>query len=195
MKHQILSLIMLALLTLCGCDSCQVVRVADGKLHFSDHKTTDIPHWNDPEWTIFFFVRHAEKVDQSDNPDLSPDGYARAARLGGIMENAGLNLVFATDKLRTQKTAEAVVVRAHTPQWSLYPREDATETAWLQSQLSENRGKRLLIVGHSNTVPRMINKLMGPGSNVAEIQEDNFGSFFVVASRGLGQSELISKQY
>jgi phosphohistidine phosphatase SixA len=195
MKKTVLSLILLALLALCGCDSCQVVRVADGKLHFSDYKTTDIPHWNDPEWTIFFFVRHAEKLDQSDNPDLSPEGYARAAKLGGIMENAGLNLVFATDKLRTQKTAEAVVIRAHTSPWSLYPREVAAETAWLQSQLTENRGKRIMVVGHSNTVPRMINKLMGPGTNLTDLNEENFSAFFVVASRGLGQSELISKRY
>lgn len=195
MKNTVLALIMLTLLALCGCDSCEVVRVADGKLHFSDYQIKDIPHWNDPEWTIFFFVRHAEKLDQSSNTDLSPAGYERAARLGVIMENAGLNQVFATNFLRTQKTAEAVVVRAHTPQWILYPIEDAAETAWLQSVLSEQRGQRLLVVGHSNTVPRMINKLMGPGTNLPDLQEDNFSGFFVVASRGLGQSEFLWKRY
>jgi hypothetical protein len=41
----------------------------------------------------------------------------------------------------------------------------------------------------------MINKLMGPGTNLTDLNEENFSAFFVVASRGLGQSELISKRY
>lgn len=195
MKRQFQSLFLLALLFCCGCDSCEVVRVAEGKLHYSDGKMADIPHWGDPEWTIFFFVRHAEKLDNSDDADLSPAGFARAERLGGIMENAGLDFVFATDRQRTQHTAEPVQLRAHTPHWILYPREDAAETAWLQNQLTTNRGKRLFVVGHSDTVPRMINKLMGSGTNLTELDSNNFSAFFVVASRGLGQSEYWWKNY
>ncbi len=195
MKKSFLILSMLASFFLCGCDSCEVVRVTDGKLHFSDGKTTDIPHWGDPEWTIFFFVRHAEKLDNSDDTDLSPEGYARAERLGGIMENTGLDFVFATDKRRTQKTAEKVQMRARTPSVIIYSRDDAAETAFLTAQLAANRGKHLFVVGHSNTVPRMINKLVGASSTLTDLDEGNFSAFYVVASRSLGDSEFISKIY
>lgn len=195
MKPTFLLFSLLAVFFFCGCDSCNVVRVADGKLHLSDGNTSNIPHWNEEGWTIFFFVRHAEKLDDSDDTDLSPAGYTRAERLGGIMENAGLDLVFATDKRRTQKTAEKVQIRAHTPPFMIYPREDLAETAWLNQQLTTNRGKRIFVVGHSNTVPRMIRKLVGPSFTLTELDENNFGSFFVVASRGLGDSQHLWKSY
>lgn len=204
MKHTTLLLFALAALFLCGCDSCDVVRVAQGKLHFSDGKSSAIPHWNEEGWTHFFFVRHAEKLDASDDTDLSPAGYERAERLGRIMANSGVDLVFATDKRRTQKTADPVRIRANTPPVGLYPRDDAGETAWLQAQLSANRGKRIFVVGHSNTVPRMLYKLVGRKVVISdesanppygELEEKNFGAFFVVASRGLGDSEYLWRAY
>ncbi|MDO8367167.1 MAG: phosphoglycerate mutase family protein [Saprospiraceae bacterium] len=195
MRHTFLLLFILASFFLCGCDSCSVVKVEAGKLYFSDGKSTNIPHWNEAGWTHFFFVRHAEKLDGTDDTDLSPAGYARAERLGGIMEHAGLDLVFATDKRRTQKTAEKVQLRAQTPAVLQYPREDAAETAWLQNQLTANQGKKIFVVGHSNTVPRMVNKLMGPGTTLTDLDEKNFGAFFVVASRGLGDSEYLWRSF
>ena len=195
MRPIFLTLVLLAVFILCGCDSSEVVRVSEGKLHFSDGKATPIPHWNEAGWTHFFFVRHAEKVDNSDDPDLSPKGYSRAECLGRIMENAGLDLVFATDKRRTQKTAEKVQAVAHTPAIMNYPREDAAETDWMIQQLKANRGKRIFVVGHSNTIPRMIGKLVGPGFTVTELDDQNFGAFFVVASKGLGDAEYLWKNY
>ncbi len=195
MKNTLLLLSILSLSVLCGCDSCKVVKVSDGKLHFTDGKSTPIPHWNEEGWTFFFFVRHAEKQDASANSDLSVAGYARAERLGVIMENAGLNQVFSTDMLRTKRTAEKVQTHTHTPAVILYPSQDGAETAWLQNQLMVNRGQRLFVVGHSNTIPRMINKLMGPGTTLGELDENNFAGFFVVASRGLGDSEYLWRSY
>lgn len=195
MKPITLIFMLLAAFFLAGCDSCEVVRVASGKLHFSDGKAQEIPHWNEEGWTHFFFVRHAEKVDQSDDPDLSAEGQARAQRLAEIMKNAGLNAVFATDKRRTQQTAEPVRQRANLPAVLQYPRADEAETLWLQTQLTENRGQRIFVVGHSNTVPRMVNKLMGGETQLPEIDEKNFSAFIIVASRSLGDSEYWWKQY
>jgi phosphohistidine phosphatase SixA len=194
-KPAFLILSLLAFFFLVGCDSCEVVRVSEGKLYFSDDKATLIPHWNEAGWTHFFFVRHAEKVDNSDDPDLSPNGYSRAERLGRIMVNSGLDLVFATDKLRTQKTAEKVQAMAHTPAIMIYPREDAAETDWLVQQLTIHRGKRIFVVGHSNTVPRMVGKLVGPSFTVTELDDQDFGAFIVVASRDLGDAEYLWKSY
>ncbi len=197
MKNAFLLLSMFAALFLCGCDSCEVVKVANGKLKFSDGKKTDIPHWNEEGWTHFFFVRHAEKENTGgDAAVLTPAGEARARRLGKIMELADLDLVFATDIYRTQQTANLMREGAITiPAWNQYSRDDIAETQFLQTQLSASRGKRIFVVGHSDSVPRMINKLMGPGTTLTTLDENNFSAFFVVASRGLGDSQYLWKSY
>ena len=41
------------------------------------------PNEGDP--LLVFLVRHAEKVDQSKDPDLSPDGYSRAEELACVL--------------------------------------------------------------------------------------------------------------
>lgn len=198
MKPTFWLLSLLAAFFLCGCDSCKVVRVAQGKLHFSDGKTTDIPHWNEEGWTYFFFVRHAEKAILSPGapdppgPSLSEEGVARAERLGEIMKDAGLDAVYTTNFTRTRTTAEKVQAHySNIPVPIIYEFSDA----WLANQLIINRGKRIFIVGHSNTVPRMVNKLMGPGSTLPDLDEKNFGAFFVVASRNIGDSEYLWKEY
>jgi hypothetical protein len=76
-----------------------------------------------------------------------------------------------------------------------YPSEDLAETEWLQTQLSLHRGQRIFVVGHSNTVPRMVNKLVGPSSTLTDLDAKNYSAFFVVASRGLGDSEYLWRHY
>jgi len=198
MKNIFLLLTMLAACFLCGCDSCETVRVAQGKLHFSDGKATNIPHWNEEGWTHFFFVRHAEKAvldpapPDPPGPPLSEAGRTRAERLGEIMKDAGLDLVYTTDFIRTRTTAEKVQARYNNIP---LPIQYQFTEAWLANQLIVNRGKRIFIVGHSNTVPRMVNALMGPGTTLADLDDKNYSAFFVVASRGIGASEYLWKSY
>jgi phosphohistidine phosphatase SixA len=196
MKRPILALFLLACFCLCGCDSCEVVRVKSGKLHFSDGKSTGIPHWNEEGWTHFFFVRHADRLPEPAD-GLSPEGIARAERLGEIMKEAGLDQVFTTNTVRTRTTAESVRMHYSNLPSSIptYPSEDLAETEWLQTQLSLHRGQRIFVVGHSNTVPRMVNKLVGPSSTLTDLDAKNYSAFFVVASRGLGDSEYLWRHY
>lgn len=201
MQKIYLIFILLATSLLLSCSRRTLVGVEDGSLIYLSGQMEDIPHWGDPEWTFFFIVRHAEKVDQSSNPDLSPRGYARATSLGGVLKKANINAVFATEKLRSQKTAEAAQkVMGRVPLYTYPPApqqaSDAmAEAQWLENQLLVNKGKRLLVVGHSNTVTRMVNTLRGPGSVLLELKEDDYSTIFIVASRGLGQSEYIRKRY
>ena len=196
MNHKLLLLTAIALFFLCGCDSCEVVRVQGGELHFSDGKSTAIPHWNEEGWTHFFFVRHADRLPEPQD-GLTDAGKQRAHRLGKIMKGAGLDLVFTTETNRTRTTADSV--RVHYPHLPAptpsYSNVDEAETEWLRQQLRENRGKRIFVVGHSNTVPRMVNKLMGPDSRLTDLDPNNFSAFFVVASRGLGDSQYLWKSY
>jgi len=181
----------------CSCESDRIVRVENGMIHHAGGATTPIPHWDEEGWTHFFIVRHAEKANPipapSDppGPPLSQQGEARATRLGEIMKRAGLDLVYKTDFIRTTETAKKV--QAHYPNIPV-PIDYVLTDAWLANQVSENRGKRIFVVGHQNTIPVIVEKLMGNDFRVLlSPGEKDFGKFYVVASRGIGDSELMSE--
>ncbi|MBL7829023.1 MAG: histidine phosphatase family protein [Saprospiraceae bacterium] len=164
-----------------------------GVLKFSDGSTREIPHWNDSNYVTLVFVRHCEKVlDGSKNPDLTPEGYARAERLGRIFEQFRLDSVYTTPYRRTQLTAEAVRTRAKLPPVLSYAPED--QPALLTSFLHSAKGKRLLIVGHQNTVPMGLNVLAG-AFNYQNLSDFEYGKCFIAVSNGLGQTTVLELNY
>ena len=56
--------------------------------------------------TRLLLVRHAEKQDEGFNPDLTPDGAARAERLAEIAADAGVEAIYTTEFCRTALTAQ-----------------------------------------------------------------------------------------
>ncbi|MFN0174001.1 MAG: SixA phosphatase family protein [Saprospiraceae bacterium] len=168
--------------------------VKDGQLHFADGSIQAIPHWGDPAWTHFFCVRHAEKDDNDPyDPELSTAGEARAEHLGRIMADSGLDLVFASGARRVQLTAEPVQRRAHTAAVQMY--EPGNQEEWLLELLPESRGKKIMVVGHQNTIPYLLNQLNGGGFDFDNIPNYDFGKFFVVATKGIGQTEVMEFRY
>ena len=59
--------------------------------------------------TTVIVVRHAEKVDHSTNPNLSPEGFERAERLSNLLRYTNVKALFATQFKRTQQTLVPVV--------------------------------------------------------------------------------------
>ena len=196
MKNIFLLASVLVACFLCGCDTCKVARVEHGKIHFTDGTSNDIAHWNEEGWTHFFFVRHAEREEHPADA-LTNAGEARARRLGEIMKDADLDLVFTTLTNRTRDTAKPVNAQySQLPaQIPTYPTNNESETAWLQQQLHDNRGKRIFVVGHSDTVLRMIRKLVRADNPLRPGEGEElkgFANFFVVAcpAETLGTSEF-----
>ena len=54
--------------------------------------------------TTYIVVRHAEKVDASRDPDLSPAGHARAQALAATLGERELAAAYATEFKRTSQT-------------------------------------------------------------------------------------------
>jgi phosphohistidine phosphatase SixA len=168
--------------------------VKEGLLYFSDGSSKPIPHWGDPMWTHFFCVRHAEKAkDDPRDPVLTAEGQARAERLGRIMAEAGLDAVYASPYRRTQLTAEPVQRRGNTPPVVTYKPDRQTE--WILELLQTAQGKKLLVVGHQNTVPQLLNQLNGGGFEFDNISDGDFGRFFVAATKGIGETEIMELRY
>jgi phosphohistidine phosphatase SixA len=168
--------------------------IKNGQLIFADGTTQAIPHWDEPAWIHLFCVRHAEKAkDDPKDPLLTAEGAARAERLGRIMAESGLDSVYATPYRRNQLTAEPTQRRANTPPMVSY--EPDTQAEWILELLENSAGKKLLIVGHQNTVPQLLNQLKGEGFDYENIADQDYGRFYVVATKGIGETEIIETRY
>ncbi|HKO56692.1 MAG TPA: histidine phosphatase family protein [Thermoanaerobaculia bacterium] len=136
--------------------------------------------------TVIFAVRHAEKVaDGSADPALTPEGVARAASLVRILRDAGVTVVYSTPTTRTRSTARPLGIPVT---------EDGSAPAALAARiLRENRGKNVLVVGHSNTVPALLTAL--GIANAPSIGDNDFDNLFVVVVPEKGKARLIRLHY
>jgi broad specificity phosphatase PhoE len=143
--------------------------------------------------STLIFVRHAERAeDGTRNPPISEEGIERAMNLADVLSSNDYNLVriYSTPYKRTQMTA--------TPTSELFQLDiveygfDDLEN-WLSSVIDENLGKTVLIVGHSNTTPRLINMVIGE-EKFDQLDEHAYGDLFIVTtdSYGSGSVEVAS---
>ena len=111
-----------------------------------------------PEGTVVYVVRHAEKLDTSADTPLSEIGEARAIALADRLANAHVQRIYATTALRTQQTAGVLAERLGLEQEVMDP--GAVDELIVRIK-TEDRGKVVLVAGHSNTVPRIVRGLSG----------------------------------
>jgi 2,3-bisphosphoglycerate-dependent phosphoglycerate mutase len=160
----------------------------------TDGQTITLPGANDSSSIILFCVRHCEKAkDGTKDPDLTAEGQARAAQLGRILADAQLTRVCATPYKRTQQTAEAVREKT-TQKISLETYSPDAQDVFVESLLAGGGDKRYLIVGHQNTIPALLNHLLG------EVKYYNLGDYeydkmFIIKTKGVGQTEVLQASY
>jgi broad specificity phosphatase PhoE len=131
--------------------------------------------------TLVVVTRHAEKADASDDPPLSVDGLARAERLGTTFgaDTAGpsVDVIFVTDRRRTAESARPLATRLGVPVITL-PAADVDGLC--RRIFAEYRGKRVLVIAHSNTVPQIVSRL-ADGGDYPALAEGDYGTTYVVA--------------
>ena len=125
--------------------------------------------------TTVFLVRHAEKTDGGRDPDLSDAGRKRARDLARVLRSAKLDACISTQFKRTQQTAAPVAASANI---KVTTHKAGQERALVKNIQDKFIGKRILLVGHSNTVPQLI-KMLG-GKDVPTIAESHYDNLFVL---------------
>ena len=118
---------------------------------------------------VVVLVRHAEKADApADDPPLTAAGTDRARLLAGLVADLRLDRVISTDYERTRATAAPAAARAGLDV-ELY---DPRRLDLLAQDLRGAAGRRVLVVGHSNTTPELVRLLGGePGPAIDESAE------------------------
>lgn len=128
------------------------------------------------EPTLVYLVRHAEKVDESRDPELSPAGLERVALLNRFFERIELDHVISTQFKRTKGTVKAIAAAQNL---SLEIMEAGQEQK--VAETVKSGGGVFLISGHSNTVPEMIKLLGGPQIH---IPHDGYSNVFLLILDG-----------
>lgn len=141
--------------------------------------------------TTFILVRHAETTGIGSNPSLNTEGQARAIELSRILDNVPLEAVFSTNFNRTMQTAEptatdkALSIGDYDP-FNLDPFVDAT--------IDSHKEGIVLVVGHSNTTPSLLNVLVG--ANIySDLPESEYDNLFVVTVFEKGRANVIHMKY
>jgi broad specificity phosphatase PhoE len=145
-----------------------------------------------PAVTTVILVRHAERPPGAD-PELNEAGLARAESLAVALTRARIDAVFHTQFKRTQQTA-APLARQHNLTARVIPATgtEAEHASAVVTQVDGMKGKTVVYVGHSNTVPAVIQAL---GISPAPAIADTSYSHFFVVRRSKGSAELMRVRY
>ena len=158
----------------------------------SDGKTTPITGLGDDKTTIFVFVCRAEKnTEPADNPDLSEAGKIRAQKLAELLKDLEVHRAAATTTKRAIQTAQPLIDMTHCGT-DIYSKS-ATE-AFLLSAISGYKGKVILVVGHGNTIPEMLNMLLGE-KKYEDIAEDEYDNIYIASVIDKGNTKVVHYKY
>lgn len=132
---------------------------------------------NAPPEPVYFVMRHLDTPQGERDPDLLPRGRAAAQRLPRLLAGERPAAVYVSPYKRTQQTAAAAASR-----YGLTPIVyDPADTPALVARARQGPWP-VLIVGHSNTVPDIVEQL--GGRRPAPLAHDDFGDVWRVAAGG-----------
>lgn len=150
-----------------------------------------------PEGWLMVVVRHAEKASDSErDPDLSAAGRSRAVALAERLRGLPLAAAYVTPFKRTQQTAQPTVQGQGI---ELIVREfssrdpDVDAQALREALLRDHRGEAVLVVGHSNTVPAIVEALAGAG--VDAMPETEYDRLSLVRIAADGSADVSVERY
>jgi broad specificity phosphatase PhoE len=142
--------------------------------------------------TTVILVRHAEKKLEPENPDpdLTPEGFARAQEIARVFGDAGINAIYATQYKRTQQTVKPLADRIHVPVTVL----NSKQTDELVNQIqTAHRGQTIFVAGHSNSVPAIVSVLSN--EKFPEIPDNEYDNLFIVTIYRFGKAKVTKLKY
>jgi len=157
-------------------DAVNLIGFKDLKAVTANGKVVEIPGLSDEKQSTYFLVRHAEKMTDGSDPELTPAGLARSAKLAALLDNLKIDQVMSTDYKRTQATA-APLAKAQNLVVQSY---DPSMQQDLFTDLSVFKKQNVVVVGHSNTIPQLANALIGK-EVIAEYSEDDYSQLIIIS--------------
>lgn len=138
--------------------------------------------------TTYYLIRHAEK-DRTDStesdPTLTNMGFKRAQYWAQYFDSIPLNEIYSTNYKRTLQTI-AVVANQKKKEVKVYDPKSLINGDFLE----KTKDQRVLICGHSNTTPQLVNQLMKEELYPDMHDNDNSSLYVVTFRKGGGSAEI-----
>ncbi|GAB3932791.1 phosphoglycerate mutase family protein [Mucilaginibacter myungsuensis] len=141
--------------------------------------------------TTIFIVRHAEKAAaMASDPDLTAVGALRATELLKALKKERVTVIYTTDTKRTRQTIKPVADR-----FVIAPEvyDPSNLKALADKVLLNNKGKNVLIVGHSNTILPTL-AAFGSEQPFSAMTDDDYDMLFKLVIKD-GKTELTISRY
>ncbi len=103
----------------------------------------------------------------------------------------GIDAIYSTPLRRTKETAQPVADALDLP-INTYDVDDVEPI--LESILKKHKGKIILVVAHSNTLPVLIANL-GASKRVPPIAEDEYDNIYIISIPWFGKTKTIRLRY
>lgn len=139
--------------------------------------------------TTIVFIRHAEKQDDGTrDPNLTKQGLERAQKIKSILtdEFGKIDAVYSTDFKRTQQTAlptaqhNKVIVNTY---------NHRIPNVFLKSLIKNHNGETILVVGHSNSTPGLVNIMIG-NDRFENLDESVYDMIYIVKATEVGNGKV-----
>ncbi len=138
--------------------------------------------------TSVILVRHAERSPGDGDVAISAAGRERAEALARLLRDTAIDAIITSHLLRTQETAAPVAKqRGITPDVIPADQLDA-----VVARIRSLRGRVVLVVHHSNTVPGLVELL---GGTTPPIRDDEFDRLVVVTVPPQGAAAVLTLRY
>jgi len=145
---------------------------------------------NDNSGAQYIFVRHAEKKT-GDNPSLTTEGALRAERLAQMLTLINIDYVYSTDYKRTIETA-APTSAAKNLETKFYNPRNLDDFA--NKLLTKHSNSTVLIVGHSNSTPYLVNKVLKK-DRLKAFDESDYDNLMIIKKSKKGALALTKLQF
>lgn len=130
--------------------------------------------------TKIIVVRHAEKADDgTKNPPLSPEGLARSERLSAMLSDLKIDKLYATPFLRTHQTLTPLSKKFNIP----IDKYEASDVSFAEQLLLNEKGKTIVVAGHSNSSPTLVNRLIKKEA-YQKLDESVFSKIWILTFEG-----------
>lgn len=135
-----------------------------------------------------YVVRHAEKQISAgemmnQDPPLTAAGKDRAIALRDRLRHKNINTIFSTNTVRTISTAQPLIEITRHKEVILYSSKPDSLDAFI-SRIRQIRKGNILVVGHSNTVDDISNKLCGLPVLAGDLLDNEYDNLFIIKRKG-----------
>lgn len=138
-------------------------------------------------------VRHAEKMINQKDPSLTEMGQVRAGQLVTTLARTELTLAISTQFARTKETLAPIADAKKIPLLVIAATKDIKQHVQQIVAKVKQQDGNIIIAGHSNTIPLIIEALRGP--KIPMLSENEYDKLFILSIPQSGAVSLLQTHY